>query len=110
MSLDNEHCRACPSLARCLTMRGESVDTEAAPAPIVRRRTDRRSLGDWVLAYRYAYYVLGRSLVSDAEYDRLEAEARATLPAGHSVHGIGSDRRQDYPERVRALAVQLLGG
>jgi len=49
-----------------------------------------------IMIHRYCYYVLDAPLISDAEYDILEREARATLPDTSPVQGIGSSLASSY--------------
>lgn len=57
-----------------------------------------------VLAHRYLYYVLARPVLSDYDYDRLEARAKRELPGDSPVHTVGSDCASDYPADVVAYA------
>lgn len=78
-------------------------------------------LADFLLACRYAYYVLGQSILPDTEYDALEAhwlgDASDSGCVGHPdkhfnpSHPLcfpGSDRKEDYPPHIRALAIYYL--
>lgn len=68
------------------------------------------TLEDLVMAHRYLYYVLADTVVSDAVYDALERAARAALPAGSPVHGVGSSLAASYSPAQVALAGRLLEG
>lgn len=64
---------------------------------------------DLILAYRYLYYVKGISILSDSAYDRLEEEEIEFGAGGHVLKKkIGSDRAEDYPNHIRALAIYLV--
>lgn len=59
---------------------------------------------DILMALRYCYYVKHTSILTDSEYDAMEAEYRdlyGDLP-------VGSDRPEDYTPAQRALALYLL--
>lgn len=60
-----------------------------------------------ILAHRYLYYVESMPVISDYEYDMLEASARKTLPEESKVHSPGSDRAIDYTDDVIALAEEI---
>lgn len=57
---------------------------------------------DLIMACRYSYYCLARSLVPDEHYDRLEREYRL-------IHGdvlpVGSESKDSYTPAQRALAL-----
>lgn len=63
---------------------------------------------DLVLAYRYLYYVHARPIVSDYAYDQIEKE-EIEYGGGKGVLDkfVGSDRAEDYPPHIRALALYL---
>ena len=63
---------------------------------------------DLIMSYRYLYYVKGKPLLTDKEYDDLEAE-EVEYGAGGEVlkRLVGSDREEDYPPHIRALALYL---
>lgn len=73
-------------------------------------------LADFLLACRYAYYVLGQSILPDTEYDALEAQwyvdnqdmKNEVLGVPHPLRLPGSDRKEDYPDHIRALAIYYL--
>lgn len=65
------------------------------------------STPDLAMAYRYCYYVMFRSPISDADYDRLEVRAREIAPPDHPIHGIGSDQRESYSIEIIKLAEGL---
>lgn len=52
-----------------------------------------------VKAHAYLYYVLGESVITDQEYDRMYRESGADF--------IGSDLESDYSEEVKQIASQL---
>lgn len=62
-----------------------------------------------LLAHRYLYYVLCSPILSDYEYDCLEAKAEAETPAGSLIFTVGSDLASSYPLEVQAYALKLLG-
>ncbi len=66
------------------------------------------NIGTRIMAHRYLYYVLARPVISDRDYDALEKEAVATLPAEHPIHGVGSDNGNDYSAEVKQAAQDLL--
>ncbi len=49
-----------------------------------------------VMAHRYIYYVMNTNVISDGDYDKLEAQARAVLPDTSPVHGVGSSLADSY--------------
>lgn len=57
---------------------------------------------DVVMAHRFLYYVLGNPVISDREYDKLEAPVKDQIPP------VGSDRVQDYSNKQIDLATQLM--
>ncbi len=59
---------------------------------------------DIIRAYQYLYYVEALSLISDYEYDRLQAEYEEET--GDEIP-VGSDRASDYTVIERATAVLL---
>lgn len=59
------------------------------------------------MAHRYLYYVLAQPVLPDAAYDALEREARAALPPGSPVHGVGSSLPSSYTADQVALARRL---
>lgn len=63
---------------------------------------------DLILAYRFAYYCKGVSLVSDQAYDLLEKEAIEFGGGAGALATPGSDNPDDYPPRIRALAMYLI--
>lgn len=63
---------------------------------------------DLVMAYRYLYYVQGISILSDVAYDELEKEEIEFGAHGDLLRTPGSDRNEDYPEHIRALAIYLV--
>lgn len=62
---------------------------------------------DLVLAYRYLYYCEAISFVPDNVYDQLEKQARKDVDDNHLLNRPGSDRKEDYPPEIRALALYL---
>lgn len=56
-----------------------------------------------MLAHQYLYYVLGRPVISDIEYDQFCKQH------GLSGHG-GSDSAASYPQEIKDLAAALLAG
>lgn len=67
------------------------------------------TLEEQVLLHRYCYYVLAHPLLPDAEYDKIEREARSVYPVDSVVHQIGSSLASSYSEDIRALAHKLTG-
>lgn len=63
-------------------------------------------LPDQVLAYRYAYYVKGVSIISDYDYDMLEAKVFEMDDPG--IPSVGSDLESSYPQRIINLVNNLL--
>ncbi len=61
---------------------------------------------DLIFAFRYAYYCLGRSIVTDYHYDHLEKEY--LLANGGAELPVGSSNKEDYTEAQRALAMYFL--
>ncbi len=59
---------------------------------------------DMVMACRYAYYVLHKSLIPDEAYDALEKDY--TLVNGPI--SVGSEKKADYTEAQRSLALYFL--
>ena len=62
-----------------------------------------------LLTHRYLYYVLCSPILSDYEYDCLEAKAEAKSPVGSPIFTVGSDLASSYPLEVQANALKLLG-
>ena len=62
---------------------------------------------DLVLAYRLLYYVHGISIISDSAYDTLEKEELEFGAHSEVLKVPGSDRLEDYPPHIRALAIYL---
>lgn len=60
------------------------------------------------LAYRYLYYVLYTSVISDREYDMLERKALEEVDENSPLHQVGSDNPFDYSDEIRTLAGILL--
>jgi hypothetical protein len=61
---------------------------------------------DFLFACRFGYYCLHRSIVDDAHYDRLENEYKAQH--GRASLPVGSDKKEDYTEAQRALAIYFI--
>ncbi len=61
-----------------------------------------------VMVHRYLYYVLGRPVISDADYDLLERRARTCLVETSPVHGVGSDLESSYHQGIKTLALERL--
>jgi hypothetical protein len=64
---------------------------------------------DVLMAYRYAYYCIGESIIPDSLYDKIEAEAKAILPNDSPIHQPGSSLDSSYSDEVKRIAVKLLG-
>lgn len=60
---------------------------------------------DILMAARYAYYVKAFSIMSDKQYDDLEALYEITHGA---IDSPGSDKAEDYSPAQRALALYFL--
>lgn len=88
-------------------------DDDAEPAPVSPPPAAPQpspSLEDLCLAHRYLYYVVGRPVISDFDYDRLERMARAQCISRDSLLSrAGSDREDDYPTAIKELAAALRG-
>lgn len=65
-------------------------------------------LEELLMAHRYLYYVLGDTVISDYEYDKLEREAREYLPSDHPIQGVGSSLPSSYSDAQIKLAMSLL--
>lgn len=61
---------------------------------------------DFLFACRFAYYCLHRHIVDDTHYDRLENEYKAQH--GKASLPVGSDKKNDYTEAQRALAMYFI--
>ncbi len=61
-----------------------------------------------LLAHRYLYYVLGRPVISDFEYDKLEREHLKKFPDSVAMNQPGSDKAEHYSAEVQRLALILL--
>lgn len=61
---------------------------------------------DFLFACRYAYYCLGRNIVTDQHYDELEK--RYKLEHGEAKLPVGSDKKEDYTEAQRSLTMYFL--
>lgn len=64
---------------------------------------------DILCAMRFLYYVKAKPVVPDALYDEMEREFinRPETPDEGPLMNPGSDRKEDYSERVKALAFYL---
>ncbi|MBR5668665.1 MAG: DNA ligase (NAD(+)) LigA, partial [Spirochaetales bacterium] len=78
-------------------------------------RSRARELGKLLTEYQRAYYVDGRPLVSDLEYDRLfdelsqiEAEHPETRSPDSPTQRVGSDLSSDFPEVQHTIPVLSL--
>ena len=78
-------------------------------------RSRARELGKLLTEYQKAYYVDGRPLVSDLEYDRLfdelsqiEAEHPETRSPDSPTQRVGSDLSSDFPEVQHTIPVLSL--
>lgn len=65
------------------------------------------TLEDLCMAFRFAYYVEGRPLITDAKYDVLEDLARKVLPPSSPMQSPGSDLRSSYTTRQQDLAWRM---
>ena len=66
------------------------------------------SIEDQCLVHRYLYYVKGRPIISDYEYDMLEKKAILTAPENHPIHSAGSDLESSYPQNIKDIANEFL--
>ncbi len=57
---------------------------------------------DLLLWYRYNYYVLEKSVISDVAYDAFEKELKSKWCAS-MVNDIASDMAADYPLYIREM-------
>jgi NAD-dependent DNA ligase len=80
--------------------------------PQVRRRVHK--LRKLLLLHRYLYYVMAKSLATDAQYDDWERELKRLLKANPELRAancpsgtVGSSRRCDYPLEIAELAERL---
>jgi NAD-dependent DNA ligase len=62
-----------------------------------------------VMAHRYLYYVQALPVLTDFEYDKLEAKARRVLPEHSPVHSVGSSLEDSYSQEVVQYAAILFG-
>ena len=62
-----------------------------------------------VMAHRYLYYVLCSPVLPDCEYDKLEREARKTLPEESLVNKVGSCLASGYSNEIVNHALKKLG-
>lgn len=74
-----------------------------------------KELSDKILAYQRAYYVDGKSLISDMEYDmlfdrllKLEAENPSLASINSPTKRVGSDLTSDFPEIEHSVPVLSL--
>lgn len=63
--------------------------------------TDQGRAEDVLHYYRFRYYVHGDPVISDAEYDELEAYMRGRWSVSAASHEVGSCRAEDYPVWIR---------
>ena len=56
---------------------------------------------DVLMWYAYHYYVLGKSLISDADFDSLMEQVRARWSVSYATHCVGSSNGADYPVYIR---------
>lgn len=61
-----------------------------------------------VMIHRFLYYVLSTPVISDFEYDIIEAEARKICLPDSPVHGVGSSLGSSYPAEIKRLAGERL--
>lgn len=60
------------------------------------------------LAHRVLYYVWARPILTDFEYDQLEAKARAATPPDSLINTtVGSDLLSSYPHEAKMRALTL---
>lgn len=66
---------------------------------------DHSRLANICMAHRYLYYCKAQPVISDTEYDHLEAKAREEADESHPINTeIGSDWEGSYHPRIKALA------
>lgn len=89
-------------------LEGKEQEDEGKRSKYALRIADIDVEVDLVMAYRYLYYVRGISIMSDTDYDEVErtAKDRSEL-AKMQLEKVGSDRAEDYPPHIRALALYL---
>ena len=61
-----------------------------------------------LLAHRYLYYVVGKPVLKDSDYDALERGAMSIIPDDSPIRRPGSSNPYDYPEVVMKMAEALL--
>jgi NAD-dependent DNA ligase len=69
---------------------------------------EKLKIEDQCLVHRYLYYVKGRPIISDYEYDMLERKAVQTAPEDHLIHSAGSDLESSYPQNIIDIANKFL--
>ena len=72
------------------------------------RAHERKACENLVWFHRYCYYVIGQSLIADAEYDKLERRLKAlyrgrTLPPASPLRVVGSSLKTSYPAGILAF-------
>jgi len=56
---------------------------------------------DRLLFYRYCYYVVGKPVVGDLDYDTLEEYIKTRWSISIVTHTVGSSNAADYPAYIR---------
>ena len=59
-----------------------------------------KAIEDVILKHRYLYYVKNNPIVSDYEYDLMEAAALLLLPKDSIIQTAGSDLEESYPDYI----------
>lgn len=72
----------------------------------MKKNNEVKNIDREILIHRYCYYVQCLELISDYEYDQLEAKAK--LNPNSVAHEVGSDMELSYPEDIRQEAKQRL--
>lgn len=66
------------------------------------------AIEDQCMVHRYLYYVVGRPIISDYQYDMLEKKAVETADENHKIHSAGSDLASSYSDEIIKIAKTLI--
>lgn len=69
---------------------------------------NERVLENCLMMHRYLYYVLGKPVISDKQYDDMEKTFLYLYPDNKNINKVGSDRGNDYSDDVKKLAESLI--